>query len=216
MLAKPPRPGFFPTGVAPSRAPVPLGPVCLKHGTLGTLSPILVSALIVAKWNTSVNKLSTFFYIADTISDHTNGRRYGIAGVEQGGVSVFPTAAALVGRFFKRAPVKVYYIRESTELTKHHGHKTLLILRKPEKTWRLEKALQLTKDKWNRNIVLFLTSQTVSLFGSYLVQYAIMWHITLRTQSGIMMTIAIICGFLPTFLFLPLPGYGPTALIAKH
>ena len=66
--------------------------------------------------------------------------------------------------------------------------------------------MQLTKDKWNRNIVLFLTSQTVSLFGSYLVQYAIMWHITLRTQSGIMMTIAIICGFVPTFFVSPFAG----------
>jgi len=70
----------------------------------------------------------------------------------------------------------------------------------------LEKALELTKDKWNRNIVLFLISQTVTLFGSYLVQYAILWHITLRTQSGIMMTIAIICGFLPTFFISPFAG----------
>jgi len=66
--------------------------------------------------------------------------------------------------------------------------------------------LQPTRDKWNRNIVLFLTSQTVSLFGSYLVQYAIMWHITLRTQSGVMMTISIICGFLPTFFVSPFAG----------
>ena len=59
---------------------------------------------------------------------------------------------------------------------------------------------------WKRNVILFLASQTISLFGSSLVQYAIMWHITLTTQSGVMMTIAIICGFLPTLLLSPFAG----------
>jgi DHA3 family macrolide efflux protein-like MFS transporter len=52
---------------------------------------------------------------------------------------------------------------------------------------------------WKKNIVLFLASQTISLFGTSLVQYAIMWYITLHTRSGLMMTVSIICGFLPTF-----------------
>lgn len=59
---------------------------------------------------------------------------------------------------------------------------------------------------WNRNVILFLASQSISLFGSTLVQYAITWHITLKTQSGVMMTIAIICGFLPTFFLSPFAG----------
>ncbi|WP_374712179.1 MFS transporter [Symbiobacterium terraclitae] len=62
------------------------------------------------------------------------------------------------------------------------------------------------KEDWKRNIVLFLSSQTISLFGSALVQYAITWHITLTTQSGAMMTIAIVCGFLPTFFLSPFAG----------
>lgn len=33
-----------------------------------------------------------------------------------------------------------------------------------------------------------------------------MWHITLTTQSGVMMTIAIVCGFLPTFFLSPFAG----------
>ncbi len=61
-------------------------------------------------------------------------------------------------------------------------------------------------DNWKKNIVLFLASQTLSLFGSALVQYAIMWYITLSTQSGVMMTISIICGFLPTFFLSPFAG----------
>jgi MFS transporter, DHA3 family, macrolide efflux protein len=61
-------------------------------------------------------------------------------------------------------------------------------------------------NNWKKNMILFLTSQTISLFGSALVQYAIMWHITLTTQSGVMMTIAIVCGFLPTFFLSPFAG----------
>lgn len=59
---------------------------------------------------------------------------------------------------------------------------------------------------WKRNIILFLSSQTISLFGSSLVQYAIMWHITLTTQSGLMMTLFILCGFIPSFLLSPVAG----------
>ncbi|TRZ39539.1 MFS transporter [Niallia circulans] len=61
-------------------------------------------------------------------------------------------------------------------------------------------------ESWLRNIVLFLSSQTISLFGSSLVQYAIMWHITLTTESGMMMTLYIICGFIPTFILSPIAG----------
>lgn len=59
---------------------------------------------------------------------------------------------------------------------------------------------------WQKKIGLFLGTQTISLFGSMLVQYAIMWHITLTTQSGAMMTISILCGFLPTFFLSPFAG----------
>jgi DHA3 family macrolide efflux protein-like MFS transporter len=61
-------------------------------------------------------------------------------------------------------------------------------------------------EHWKKNTVLFLTSQIVSLFGSMLVQYAIMWYITLETKSGVMMTISIICGFAPTLLLSPFAG----------
>lgn len=63
-----------------------------------------------------------------------------------------------------------------------------------------------TNKNWKKNTILFLGSQTISLFGSMLVQYAITWHITLNTQSGAMMTISIICGFLPTFFLSPFAG----------
>jgi len=50
---------------------------------------------------------------------------------------------------------------------------------------------------WRRDTAVFLTSQTISLFGSSLVQYAIMWHLTLQTRSGSVMALAAVFGFLP-------------------
>ena len=50
---------------------------------------------------------------------------------------------------------------------------------------------------WRRETIIFLTSQTISLFGSSLVQFAIMWHLTLQTRSGSVMALAAVFGFLP-------------------
>ncbi len=50
---------------------------------------------------------------------------------------------------------------------------------------------------WRRRVSMFLTSQTISVFGSFLVQYAIMWHLTLTTKSGVVLALAAIFGFLP-------------------
>lgn len=61
-------------------------------------------------------------------------------------------------------------------------------------------------EKWKKNIILFLSSQTISLFGTSLVQYAILWYITLETESGVMMTLLIIFGFLPAFFLSPFAG----------
>ncbi|WP_141495598.1 MFS transporter [Bacillus toyonensis] len=55
----------------------------------------------------------------------------------------------------------------------------------------------MNENNWRMNIILFLTAQTISLFGSSLVQYAIIWYITLTTSSGAMLTISTVCGFLP-------------------
>ncbi len=68
------------------------------------------------------------------------------------------------------------------------------------------RTITVMNDHWKKNTALFLASQNISLFGSMLVQYAIVWHITMTTQSGIMMTISIICGFVPTFFLSPFAG----------
>jgi DHA3 family macrolide efflux protein-like MFS transporter len=59
---------------------------------------------------------------------------------------------------------------------------------------------------WKHLFALFLASQSVSLFGSSLVQYAIVWYITLETNSGSMMALSIILGFLPAFFLSPFAG----------
>lgn len=56
------------------------------------------------------------------------------------------------------------------------------------------------KNNWKQKAGLFLSSQAISLFGSSLVQYAIIWHITLETKSGVMTTLATLCGFIPQVL----------------
>ena len=61
-------------------------------------------------------------------------------------------------------------------------------------------------ETWKKKSFQFLSSQIVSLFGSMLVQYAITWSILLETQSGAMVTISILCGFLPTFFIAPFAG----------
>jgi DHA3 family macrolide efflux protein-like MFS transporter len=59
---------------------------------------------------------------------------------------------------------------------------------------------------WKRNVLFFLSGQAITLFGSMLVQYAIMWHITLATRSGTVMTLYIAVGILPIFFMSPFGG----------
>jgi MFS transporter, DHA3 family, macrolide efflux protein len=52
-------------------------------------------------------------------------------------------------------------------------------------------------ERWKRNVALFLTGQTVSLFGSMIVQYAVMWHVTFETKSGFAVALYVIAAFAP-------------------
>lgn len=53
---------------------------------------------------------------------------------------------------------------------------------------------------WKRKTAWFISGQAVSFFGSGITQFAIIWHITLSTASGAMLTISTLCGFLPQIL----------------
>ena len=50
---------------------------------------------------------------------------------------------------------------------------------------------------WKKRVTVFLIGQTITTFGSFLVQYAIMWHLTLTTKSGVVLALAAVFGFLP-------------------
>jgi DHA3 family macrolide efflux protein-like MFS transporter len=59
---------------------------------------------------------------------------------------------------------------------------------------------------WKKNTALFLIGQAISFLGTMIVQYAIIWHITLKSQSGTMITFLIIIAFLPMFFISPFAG----------
>ncbi len=52
-------------------------------------------------------------------------------------------------------------------------------------------------ENWRRNVAFFLSGQTVSLFGSMVVQYVVMWYVTLETQSGLAVAMYAVAAFLP-------------------
>ena len=57
-----------------------------------------------------------------------------------------------------------------------------------------------TKSNWRKRTILFLISQCITLFGSTLVQMAIVWYVTLQTSSGTWAAAFSICSYLPQFL----------------
>ncbi|MDR0971736.1 MAG: MFS transporter [Bacteroidales bacterium] len=59
---------------------------------------------------------------------------------------------------------------------------------------------------WKRNVALFLGGQSLTLIGSSLVQYAIIWYVTLRTGSGVALTAFTVVAILPMFFISPFAG----------
>ncbi|MDO4554517.1 MAG: MFS transporter [Lachnospiraceae bacterium] len=53
---------------------------------------------------------------------------------------------------------------------------------------------------WKKQITLFLTSQAISLFGSSMVQFAIVWYVTKETSSGFWVSMLTVCAYLPQFV----------------
>lgn len=57
-----------------------------------------------------------------------------------------------------------------------------------------------TKNKfpdWKKRTIAFLISQCITLFGSSIVQMAMIWFVTLETSSGIWVTVLSLCSFIP-------------------
>ena len=57
-----------------------------------------------------------------------------------------------------------------------------------------------TQNHWKRRTALFLAGQSITLFGSMIVQMSIIWYVTLKTSSGGWVAAFTICSCLPQFL----------------
>jgi DHA3 family macrolide efflux protein-like MFS transporter len=66
-------------------------------------------------------------------------------------------------------------------------------------------------ERWRSNVALFLSGQTVSLFGSMVVQYAVMWWVTLQTGSGLALAAYAVAAFGPQGAVSIFGGPSPTA-----
>lgn len=53
---------------------------------------------------------------------------------------------------------------------------------------------------WKRRTALFFISQAITLFGSTIIQFAIVWYVTLKTTSGAWVAALTVCSFLPQTL----------------
>ena len=57
----------------------------------------------------------------------------------------------------------------------------------------------ITQNNWKQRTILFLISQCITLFGSQLVQMAIVWYVTIQTSSGIWIAAFSVCSYIPQF-----------------
>lgn len=55
-------------------------------------------------------------------------------------------------------------------------------------------------EKKMKKAIPFFLSQAISLFGSQIVAFAMVWYVTLETKSGLWVALLSICSFLPQFL----------------
>ncbi len=54
-------------------------------------------------------------------------------------------------------------------------------------------------NNWKKNAALFLSSQAISLFGSSVVSFAIVWFVTKETSSGLWVSLLTVSSYLPQF-----------------
>lgn len=59
---------------------------------------------------------------------------------------------------------------------------------------------------WAKRLALYLGGQWITLLGSALVQYAMIWYVMRTTDSAMMMTLGTVCGMVPQALIAPVAG----------
>lgn len=61
-------------------------------------------------------------------------------------------------------------------------------------------------ENWKRKFITMYAGQAFSIVGSAIVQFAIIWQLTITTESAMVLSIAMICAFLPTAFLGPFAG----------
>lgn len=59
---------------------------------------------------------------------------------------------------------------------------------------------------WKKQFAVIYTGQAFSILGSAAVQFAVIWWLTIQTESAITLTIASLVAFLPNMLIGPFAG----------
>ena len=67
---------------------------------------------------------------------------------------------------------------------------------------RMEETMQKKQEQhnWKKQILMFLISQNLSIFGSSVVGFSIIWYVTLKTTSGFWITLSTIASLIPQVL----------------
>lgn len=87
---------------------------------------------------------------------------------------------------------------------------------KPERIIIMIKNDQTQGNAWRKQALLFLGSQNISLFGSSVVSYAVIWYITMKTSSGFWLMLATICSMAPQVLISLWSGVWADRYNRKH
>src|SRR5512141_1631706 len=70
----------------------------------------------------------------------------------------------------------------------------------------MENTLQSEKQNWAGRFFTIWTGQALSLFGSALVQFALIWWLTQKSGSATVLAIAVMVGMLPQIVIGPFAG----------
>lgn len=73
-----------------------------------------------------------------------------------------------------------------------------------------------SQNSWKRRILLFFISQSITLFGSQLVQMAVLWYITLQTDCGGWIAAFSVFSYLPQFFISFIGGVMADRRNKKH
>ncbi|OPY31915.1 MAG: enterobactin exporter EntS [Methanomassiliicoccales archaeon PtaU1.Bin124] len=61
-------------------------------------------------------------------------------------------------------------------------------------------------EAWLKRFLFIFSGQALSIVGSAIVQFAVIWYLTITTGSATVLAIAGICGFLPQVILTPIAG----------